>query len=207
MKMSCLLIASFAVSFIAGCTDGFKDLSPNSGAKSIIRAGDLTFTLQLLDMQGMPQNQFNEGENFQFQFIMENRGKDDFTLPVPWLFPIMEKDFFAVYQKTQESGGKTFIGKSFTTGGNALDLSRAGVPGRGAAVYTIPWLVKQDTSYVMPTFIQNGVRIPKENHIKRNYRAADNPIAPLRPGEYFTGFTLKYAETDSVSMEVLFRVQ
>jgi len=108
MKMSCLLIAAIAVGFIAGCSDDLENLSPDSGAKSVIRAGDLTFTLQLLDMQGMPQNRFNEGENFQFQFIIENRGKEDFTPPVPWDFPVMEKDFFAVYQQTRESGGKAY---------------------------------------------------------------------------------------------------
>ena len=57
-------------------------------------------------MQGEPQAQFEEGENFQFQFITENTGNDKYQLPIPWFFPVANDEFFALYRRSQESGGK-----------------------------------------------------------------------------------------------------
>jgi len=185
----------------AGCQGDIEDLSTHSSAVDRIRVGDLTFTLQILNMQGEPQAVFEEGENFQFQFIIENRGDSAYALPVAWDFPTVNEEFFKLYRRTNESGGKANLGKSFRSGSNFTDLHRAWVPARGAAVYTIPWLTKKDITYIMPTYIPEP-----DSRIKRYYMALDHPPGQVGPGAYFTGFTLKHTDTDSVRMEVSFQV-
>ncbi|MEK6482071.1 hypothetical protein WJR50_31310 [Catalinimonas sp. 4WD22] len=203
MKTTLIFIMVFLTGLLSGCgkDDELVTLRTDSSAIARKRVGDLTFTLQILNMQDKPQAVFQEGENFQFEFIIENTGEQDYTLPTPWYFPFHE-DFFTLYRMTQESGGASKIGKSFTLGGNFLDAMLAEVPGKHAAVYTMPWLVETDSVYIMPTYLPHI-----EGAVERYYRVADNPVAPLRPGEYFTGATVKYSETDSVRMEVSFSVE
>ena len=184
-----------------GCEDEVESLSTDSSAIDRVKVGDLTSTLQILNMQGQPQTQFEEGENFQFQFIIENRGDSAYVLPVYWGFPFLNKDFFALYRKTQESGGVSYLGKSFQPGANTNDLAFASIPANRTSIYTMPWLTEKDTPYIMPVFLPAS-----DLSNPRQYVAIENPPSSINPGEYFTGFTLQYNETDSARLEVSFSI-
>ena len=190
----------------AGCEDEVESLSTDSSAVDRVRAGDLTFTLQILNMQGEPQSEFNEGENFQFQFVIENKGDSAYTLPVLWAFPSDNKEFFRLYRKTKESGGKADLGKSFKLGGNFLDAHPAWIPAQGASVYTVPWLTERDTAYVMPKYLDPR-GILGDAILDRRYVAVEDSPAPLQIGTYFTGFTVSYTENDSVRLETSFKIE
>ena len=95
LQLSIIVLLAFIV---AGCEDEVKPLSTNSSAIDRISVGDLTFTLQMLNMHGQPQAQFAEGEDFQFQFIIENSSNGEYQLPVPWDFPVANDEFFALYR-------------------------------------------------------------------------------------------------------------
>ena len=207
MKKAILLVSTAVLLALtaAGCEDEVESLSTDSSAVDRVRAGDLTFTLQILNMQGEPQAQFEEGENFQFQFIIENKADSSVGLPVYWDFPVANEDFFSLFRKTRESGGKARIGKSFDIGPNFRDLAFAGIPANGRTIYTMPWIASQDSMYVMPTYTSHGSSA-YEDALPRRYMAVDVPPRAVGPGEYFTGFTFQYNETDSVRMEVSFLV-
>ncbi len=203
MKMLIFISIMLLTGILAGCgEDELKTLRTDSSAVARKRAGDLTFTLQILNMQGKPQDRFQEGENFQFQFIIENDGRDRYILPVAWVFPFTSNEFFALYRKDQEIEDTVRLGKSFKSGSNTLDLLPELVPARGATIYTMPWLTENDSVYIMP-------ECTVEDPINRDryYIAAEDPTSPVRPGDYFTGFTIPYNEKDSVRMEVSFRVE
>ena len=122
MKKTIILLSTVVLLAMTatGCEDEVESLSTDSPAIDRVRVGDLTFTLQIFNMQGEPQAQFEEGENFQFQFVIENRGDSTYILPVAWIFPFVNDEFFRLYKKTQESGGKADLGKSFTSGSNTF---------------------------------------------------------------------------------------
>ena len=191
--------------FAAGCEDGIEPLSPGSSAVDRVRAGDLTFTLQILNMQGEPQSEFKGGENLQFQFVIENKGDSIVRLPIYWNFPVVNQDFFALYRKTQESGGQARLGKSFDVGPNFRDIAPVSVPAMGASVYTMPWLTDKDSLYIMPIYIEQGI-LQEPSGLVRRYRASDDPLSALPVGEYFTGFTIRYSESDSVRLEASFTI-
>ncbi|MGB3589070.1 MAG: hypothetical protein WBA23_21160, partial [Tunicatimonas sp.] len=139
-----------------GCEDEVENLATDSSAVDRVQVGDLTFTLQILNMQDEPQAVFEKGENFQFQFVIENRGDSTYQLPVYWIFPSQNPEFFTLYKKTQESGGKARLGRSFDMGSNFYDLSPEVVPAKGKTIYTMPWLTDRDSVYLMPVYEQKG---------------------------------------------------
>lgn len=186
-----------------GCDDEVESLSTDSSAVDRVRAGDLTFTLQILNMQGEPQALFQEGENFQFQFVIENTGKDGYQSSLPWHFPVANSEFFALYRKTQESGGKAYIGKFFRMGENFRDFKLIAIPGNTTLAYTIPWLVKEDSVYIMPEY-EGKI---SESVIDRQYIKTEMSPPPIKAGEYFTGFTVQYGETDSLYLITSFTVE
>lgn len=190
----------------AGCEDEVEDLATNSSAVDRVRVGHLTFTLQVLNMQGEPQAQFEEGENFQFQFVIENRGDSVYTLPVIWAFPAFNEDFFRLYRKTQESGGKADLGKSFRAGVNFFDGHPAWVPARGSSLYTIPWSTETDSVYIMPRYTAPENTIG-DAILHRRYITTERPPIRLPAGTYFTGFTIPYTENDSVRLEASFQIE
>lgn len=198
MKRTLILLSTAALLalMVMGCEDDIASLASNSPAIDRVRVGELTFTLQILNMQGEPQAVFREGDNFQFQFIMENKGDTTYTLPVYWYFPITNEAFFALNRRTQESGGIAFVGKSFTFGANTNDASRIDIPANDALVFRMPWQTENDTVYHMPL-----------SSSRRYVRPQNMNLPSLKSGEYFTGFTLKYTDTDSVRMEVSFIVE
>lgn len=198
MKTTLILIMAFLTGLLSGCgeDDELVTLRTDSSAIARKRVGDLTFTLQILNMQDKPQAVFQEGENFQFEFIIENTGSSIYQLPVYWYFPITDDEFFALYRKTQESRNKVFLGKSFQGGANTNDASIIYVPDGEPLIYRIPWYTLDDTVYSMPLSSE------------RKYIKPENKSIPsLKSGEYFTGFTIKYSEADSARMEVSFSIE
>ena len=188
---------------LASCDEEVEALSSDSTAIDRVRVGDLTFTLQVLNMQGEPQAQFEEGENFQFQFVIENSGKDGYQSSLPWNFPTANEEFFALYRKTQESGGKAYVGKFFWMGYNFRDFKLIAIPGNAKMIYTIPWLTEEDSVYIMPEYEGKG----PEGAIERQYIKTEMSPSPIEAGEYFTGFTVQYSETDSLRLETSFIVK
>ena len=191
-----MLIVILTTGFLASCGEDIETLSTDSSAVDQKRIGDLTFTLQVLNMEDEPQAVFKKGENFQFQFIIANMGDSGYQLPVYWYFPMTDAEFFTLYRKTQESGSKTSLGKSFQSGANTNDAPFVYIPGEESLVYKIPWYTQDDTVYNMPFSSE-----------RKYIRLKNRTIPSLGSGEYFTGFTVHYNETDSVRMEVNFIVQ
>ena len=183
----------------AGCEDEVENLSTDSAAVDRVRVGDLTFTLQILNMQGKPQAQFKEGENFQFQFVVKNNSKKAYVSSIPWDFPIVDEDFFALYRNTQESGGKAYVGKFFEMGKNFRDLNAIEIPGNSNITYTIPWMIDEGSVYNMPE--------DYSSKIDREYIKTETSAPLLKDGEYFTEFTVKYNEVDSIHLEASFIVR
>lgn len=203
MKNAILLvnIAVLLALTTAGCDDEVESLSTDSSAVDRVRAGDLTFTLQILNMQGEPQTQFEEGENFQFQFIIENKGTDVYTLPVEWYFPITNPEFFVLHRRTEESSGIANLGKPFQPELSTNDATPQSVPANSSIIYTTPWFTQRDTSFTMPTYRPDEVDL----ELIRKYMPIDSQ-AVVSKGEYFTGFTIQYNDNDSVRLETSFIV-
>ena len=203
MKKAILLVSTAVLLALtaAGCEDEVESLSTDSSAVDRVRAGDLTFTLQILNMQGEPQAQFEEGENFQFQFLIKNTGEDKYQLPIPWFFPVANDEFFALYRRSQESGGKAYVGKFFRMGSNFRDQKIIALPGNSTYIYTIPWIIDENSTYIMPEYEGALADLDRE-YIKTE---ASAPV--LETGEYFTGFTVQYGESDSVRLETSFTVK
>ena len=76
MKPSLLLIAALLVGFLASCGEDIETLSTDSSAVDQKRIGDLTFTLQVLNMEDEPQAVFKKGENFMLVLtILRNKSR------------------------------------------------------------------------------------------------------------------------------------
>ena len=201
--MTMFIAVALIVLTAGGCEDKVEPLATNSPAIDRVRAGDLTFTLQILNMQGEPQAVFEEGENFQFQFIIENRGDSKYQSSIPWYFPTANDEFFTLYRKSKESGGAANVGKYFRIGNNYRDFKLLAFSGGSSIVYIIPWLVEEDSIYIMPTY--KGQQ--PESFIDRKYIKTEASPPLIKAGEYYTGFTIQHNETDSVRLEASFTVK
>lgn len=172
-----------------GCKENpLLELAKNNPAMDVKVRGDLEFIYQVTDMEGNPSHNIKEGENFLLSFIVKNHGEKGTSIGL-WSFP-GKNDFFAVYKKSNEGGGNQYVGKSFRAGGNTKDGGHQSVPSKGEIEYCIPWLTQMDTAYIMPEYR------PETNAPNRYYMALDPLPTHLSVGEYHSGFTLEYNETE-----------
>lgn len=89
----------------------------------------------------------------------------------------------------------------FRLGKNFHDLRREKVPGGGTLSYTIHWMIDKDAVYIMP---EGGGDFSEP---RREYIKTEATAPQLKIGEYYTGFTLHYSESDSVRLEASFVVK
>ena len=198
MKTVTLLISVVLTSFLASCGEDIETLPTDSSAISKRNAGDLVFTLQVLNMEGEPQAVFQEGENFLLDFTIENKGENE-VLICECDLPQAIDDFFAVYRVFEDDKGnpeKTLIGKPYDGIYGFFDLPVTGVKAKEKIEYRLSWIAIEGVAYPAPV---NNMSATVDG-----FSLAEQEPLPL--GNYMVAFPVEEYSIDT-SFEVRFIVQ
>ena len=182
MKTLTILTASILTIFLFGCGEDIETLPTDSDAIVRKKAGDLTFTLQVLNMDEEPQSAFRKGENFILDFTIENKGKNTVEL-CDCDLPAVD-NFFAVYKvfsDDRSDADTTLIGKPWLGIVGARDMAITGIKGKEKIEYRIPWQALPNESFPAP---KNNISTTVDYFVASEQE-------PLSQGKYTVGFSLQ----------------
>lgn len=182
MKISMIILATLLTSILISCGEDIETLPTDYDAIVRKKAGDLIFTLQVLNMNEEPQSTFREGENFILDFTIENKGKNtvklcDCDLPAA-------DNFFAVYKVFSDDQGSAdtiLIGKPWIGIVGARDMAITGIRGKEKIEYRIPWQALPNESFPAP---KNNISTTVDYFVASEQE-------PLSQGKYTVGFSLQ----------------
>ncbi len=187
MKTLTILTASILTIILSGCGEDIETLPTDSEAIVRKKAGDLIFTLQVLNTDEEPQSAFRKGENFILDFTIENKGKNTVAL-CDCDLPAVD-NFFAVYKvfsDDRSDADTTLIGKPWLGIVGARDMAITGIKGKEKIEYRIPWQALPNESFPAP---ENNISTTVDYFVP----AAQDPLSS---GEYTTGFSLQEYSID-----------
>lgn len=117
------------------------------------------FEFQLLDENGVPSTEFQEGQNFQFSLVIRNQSSKD----IGYSPSFIGDDFFRIY-RIDTSEGEVSMGKPYSSifceyiGGQFV------IPAGDELRLEIPWIPSED--FCCPPFckVNNNSPLPKGNY-------------------------------------------
>jgi hypothetical protein len=175
------------LSFYIFCLSSFCSCNTSDN----IEANSFRYEFRLLNENGKPSTQFEEGENIIFSFLIINETRKDIFLQQG---SFDTSEFMKVYSKAYSNEGEAVIGKPYET---IFCTYQNGVlvPASDTLKLEIPWVVNTSNNY--PHFCKL-----QENSY-------------LQPGKYKTSFTSSFKfergnssfETEKMHFEIDFEVK